>query len=446
MLKYVPVMSIGIAPNRQRAVFDQASLVELAESIQHSAFGLLHPIVIRAGEGGPYLVAGERRLRAIKDIYDLGGHFNFNGMPVPEGCVPVVDLGDLPHLDAEEAELEENIRRVDLSWQERAEANSRMMALRQGQANRAGIPLPTVAELAKEVRPEFTYEAGLDITRKELIVSRFLDDPAVKAAPTLNEAMKVLKKREAAKQNESLAKEIGQTFTSSAHTLINVNGKVWCPGAAAESFDIILTDPPYGMGADGFGDSGVGTSAASHAYRDDYETWKECMGWFAPQSFRLAKANAHLYAFCDIDKFQEVKERLATAGWKVHRTPLIWSNPDGFRAPWPEQGPQRKYEFILYAVKGGMKTNAVRGDVLEYRKDPGVGYAPQKPVALLTDLLRRSARPGMSVFDPFGGSGSTLIAAHELKLTATVLEVLPEVFGMAAKRLKDLSNQKELAL
>jgi len=38
----------------------------------------------------------------------------------------------------------------------------------------------------------------------------------------------------------------------------------------AEVFDVILTDPPYGMGADEFGDSG-GLTEGAHAYKDDEE-------------------------------------------------------------------------------------------------------------------------------------------------------------------------------
>jgi site-specific DNA-methyltransferase (adenine-specific) len=216
--------------------------------------------------------------------------------------------------------------------------------------------------------------------------------------------------------------------------------------AQTAQFDIILTDPPYGMGADQFGTSGVGVSAAAHFYDDSYEMWANVMDYFALQSFRLAKPSAHMYAFCDFDRFHEFKQKLTRVGWKVHRTPLIWSNPDGFRAPWPEQGCQRKYELILYAVKGDRKVNQLKGDVLEYRKDTAVGHPAQKPVPLLIELLRRSARPGDTVLDPFMGSGSTVEACHELKLTCTGIEQDPSAYGMAVKRVKGLAAFEEALL
>ena len=167
------------------------------------------------------------------------------------------------------------------------------------------------------MRPEQTYEAAHDATRKELIVSRYLHDPEVKAAPNVNEAFKILKKKEATKQNTELAARIGQTFSSAAHTLKHANAREWLAGQQAASFDIILTDPPYGMGADEFSDSGVGTSAAAHFYPDSPAVWFSIMEWFPAETFRLAKPDAHLYAFCDIDKFAEFRIVMTCAGWKV---------------------------------------------------------------------------------------------------------------------------------
>jgi DNA modification methylase len=209
--------------------------------------------------------------------------------------------------------------------------------------------------------------------------------------------------------------------------------------APASSFDIILTDPPYGMGADQFGDSGQGVGAAAHFYKDDYETWLPLATAFAAASFRLAKPDAFLYAFCDIDRFAELRGLLAGAGWRVHRTPFIWHNPDGFRAPWPDQGPQRKYELICYAVKGERKVSAVKEDVLKYGKNEALGHPAQKPVPLLIDLLKRVARPGDQVLDPFAGSGATIEACHELKLSCTAIEQDAGAFGIAVKRTQSLA-------
>lgn len=434
---------ITVSKNRQRREFAEAEIQELVASIQESCHGLLHAPVLRMEGTTLVLVAGERRLRAMAQIYELGGTFTYNGMPVPPDQIPYTNLGELSEVDAWEAELEENIRRADLTWQERAAATSQLELLRSAQASFTGSPAPTVADIAKEVRGSSIGEAQ-ESTRKELIVSKYLDDPDVKKAPTLKEAFKVLKKKEEVRKNIEMAEKVGQSFTSKAHSLVNRESREYLQTLPAGGFDVILTDPPYGMGADSFGDSGQGVGAAAHFYKDDYDTWALLMDWFCPETFRLTKPQAQLYAFCDLDRFSEFRTRLTSAGWNVFRTPLVWHNPDGFRAPWPDKGPQRKYELVIFAVKGDRTTNVLQGDVLTYKKDPTLGHPAQKPVPLLVDLLKRVARPGDQVLDPFAGSGSTLEACHELKLTCTAVEQDPAAYGIAVKRLKSLSVEEGL--
>jgi site-specific DNA-methyltransferase (adenine-specific) len=444
-MNLIPIEKILVTPNRQRREFDATLLQELITSIQDNKAGLLHAPILRAVGNDRILVAGERRLRAVKDILELGGTYNYAGEPVPAGMIPYTLLTDLTELEAWEAELEENIRRTDLSWHERAQATSELMRLRGAQAVERGEPAPTTAALAEEVRGS-SIGGAQDDTRKELIVARHLHDPDVAAAPNLREAFKVLKKKEESKKNSELAAVIGKTFTAAKHTLLNVDCLEWLAACPDASFEIILTDPPYGMGADEFGDSGVGTSAAAHFYKDDYETWATLMSALPQGLFRVAAPQAHAYLFCDFDRFPELRLRMQDSGWKVHRTPIIWHNPDGFRAPWPKQGPQRKYELILYAVKGDREVNMVAPDVILCRKDPKVGHPAQKPVPLLVELLRRSARPGDRVLDAFGGSGSTVEAGHQLKLTVTMLESDPAAYGIAVRRVQELGEMERVLL
>lgn len=442
MQQVIDISLIQVAPNRQRRIFEAAKLHELADGI--SKRGLLHAIILRA-EGDAYvLVAGERRLRAVTDLADLGQPIRHDGREVPLGSIPYTLFSDLDPLAAEEAELEENVHREDLTWQERAAAYSRLAALRTRQAVAAGLPPPTVADIAIEVRG--TSEGGSGATtRKELILAKHLDNPEIKAATSVKEAFKILVKQEAREKARVLGEAVGRTYDSSAHTALNENSLLWMQECSDAQFDVILTDPPYGMGADEFGDSG-GLAAGAHAYVDDLETAKACYAVLATEGFRIAKAQAHLYAFCDIDNFPWLKELFSAAGWSVFRTPLIWYKKSGMRAPWPDSGPQRKYETLLYAVKGKRPILKMLGDVLDYPPDTNLGHAAQKPVALFEDLLRRSCLPGNSVLDPFMGSGTIFPAAHELKLRATGVELDQASYGVAVKRLQGLDAQLELGV
>lgn len=62
----IAVDTIGPNPNQPRSGFDQGSIDSLAASIV--AVGLLQPIVVRPEGEGYVLVAGERRLRAVKQV------------------------------------------------------------------------------------------------------------------------------------------------------------------------------------------------------------------------------------------------------------------------------------------------------------------------------------------------------------------------------------------
>ncbi len=454
MTHFIHTERIEVPANRQRREFDPIAMEELRTSIAETPYGLQHPIVVRKGAaaGSFLLVSGERRLRAIRDIFELGGTFRHAGRLVAPGQVPAVDLGELDPIDAFAAELEENIRRADLSVIEHAKATAALFDLRVQQAARDGQPSPAASDLAKEIFeiadsvPKGEYGQATNTVRDQLMVARHADNPEVAKAKSLREAVKIVKKQDEAKRMQTLAAAVGASYTADRLQLLNEDSQAWAKVQPPAQFDLIVTDPPYGMGADEFGDSGQGVSAAAHFYDDSYESWLAMLAWFAPETFRLAKAAAHLYAFCDIDRFPEFRAAMTAAGWSVHRTPLIWHNPDGFRAPWPEHGPQRKYELVLYARKGEKKCTVLRGDVLEYRKDPSLGHPAQKPVNLLIDLLRRSAKPGDRVLDLFAGSGPILAAAFDLKLDCTALERDAAAYGVAVKRLKAITSEPELPL
>lgn len=442
MKRYIAVDAVKVSPDRQRRLFHPAKLHEFADGIQTQ--GLFHAIVLRVVGEDYQLVAGERRLRAAADIYGLGGTFSHDGELVPPGCIPYTLLSDLDDLAAEEAELSENLHREDLTWQERAAACARIEKLRRRQAEAKGEVLPSVADIALEVRGS-SEGVNQETTRREIIVAKHLDNPKVQAAKSVDEAFKILRKQEATEKNRELGVSVGRTYTAKVHTCLNENSLEWMKTAVAESFDVILTDPPYGMGADEFGDSG-GVAAGEHGYEDSKDVFEKCAWALINNSYRITKPQAHLYWFCDIDAFNFLRTQLTAVGWSVFRTPLIWYKKAGMRAPWPFEGPQRKYETILYAVKGKRPTLKMAGDVLDFPPDANLGHAAQKPVALYQELLSRSLLPGQTVLDPFCGSGPIFSAAHALKAAATGIEMDPVSYGISIKRIEGLMAQGELDL
>lgn len=439
-IHFIPIQSVKIAANRQRQEFDPIALGELRDSIQN--IGLLHPIVLRRELGDFYLVAGERRLRAIQDLHDLGLTFRHGSVLVPGGSVPYTDVGELPALARLEAEYEENARRVDLTWQENARATTSLLQLRTAQAEASNLPPPTIADISREVRGSAVGDYHTK-TRQEVIVAKHLSDPDVQKAANLKDAFKILQKKEQGARNVSIAQAVGPKVLASSHTLQLGDSEDLAALLPAGTFDCICTDPPYGMGADTFGDAGQGTAMGAHFYDDSYEHWQGIMDWFCPAITRLAKPDAHAYVFCDLDRFAELRDRMGVAGWKVHRTPIIWHKPGNFRSPWPEHGPQRKYETILYAIRGDRKVTRIAPDLVTCGTDANLGHPAQKPVELLRDLISRSCGAGERVLDLFAGTGGVLEAAHLCKCSATAFEQDPQSYGIAVTRLETIQRAAE---
>lgn len=466
-MNLVLITDIVIRPERQRQEFDPDALQELKSSIEDR--GLMHPPVMRREGETWVLVAGERRIKAMQEIWELGGTFNYDNKVVPEGHIPFSNLGDLTPLEAEEAELDENLKRKDLTWQEHASAVARLHKLRQAQTVAAYkkidsenlermakgediLPFPaphSVADTAQELtgRRDGDYQAQ---TRKEILVSKHLDNPLVAKAKSADEAFKILKRQEESAKNVELARTVGATFNADLHTLLNINCLEFmascADGPEEKKFDVILTDPPYGMGADNFGDAGGKLTGIEHHYDDSYESWKDLMGLWTDLSYKVAKTQAHAYVFCDIDMFHELKAMMQKAGWYVFRTPLINHKMNSGRVPLPDQGPRRQYEIILYAIKGKKQTTHIYPDVISTSPDENFSHGAQKPVALYQNLLQRSVRPGDRVLDSFAGSGTIFEAANSFKVSATGTELNPEYYGMCLARIARLKALETPAL
>lgn len=463
-MRTTPLPAIHIADNRQRQEFDPTAMEELRNSIE--AIGLMQAPVLRKDPvHGLVLVAGERRLRAMKDIIDLGGVIRYEGAVLQPGLVPYSLMGDLTELEAEEAELDENFRRKDLTWQEHAMAIERLHKLRQKQMQESvaraekdvanhGVTTESVgegdvwttADTAKELygRSDGAYQ---DSVRQELIVARHLDNPAVAKAKNASDAFKILKKQEATRKNIELAAHVGLTFTADAHTLLQGDCcDLLADPSYAGRFDVILTDPPYGMGADDFGDAGGKLVNSEHHYDDSYESWLKLMQRWVPLSFAVTKPQAHAYVFCDFDRFHELKAMMQAVGWYVFRTPLIIRKINSGRVPLPDQGPRRQYELCLYAIKGKKPVTHIYPDIIEATADDNMTHGAQKPVAVYQNLLQRSVRPGDEVLDSFAGSGPIFPSAHGFKCKATAMEQNAEYYALSFKRLKQVKALDEPAL
>jgi DNA modification methylase len=108
---------------------------------------------------------------------------------------------------------------------------------------------------------------------------------------------------------------------------------------------------------------------------------------------------------------------------------------------------QRQYEPILYGWPEGGKHHWCgdrnQSDVWQIKKPHKNDLHPtMKPVELVERAIRNSSRPGNSVMDPFGGSGTTLIAAEKTGRVGRMIELDPKYVDVIVRRWQDWTGKQ----
>jgi len=411
-----------VVPPRQRREIPQTSLNELKDSILENS--LLHAPVVQEKAGKYILVAGERRLRAIDAIAAEGKTFTYNKTQFPPMTLPVVLLDEaLNDIQRAEIELAENVVRLELPWQDRVAALAYIHNMR-----KLDNPNQSIAETARAVIAERVSElAGpqggsaestlMRTIRQATIINEHLSNPEIAKARNATEAFNLIVSNE----QRAFEAELIRRGQKRSVTIEVRHGSLLeiLPKLESSTFDTILADPPYGIGVDtgGFRQRTI----IHHNYDDTPDTAKGLLSCIINEGFRICKPRANLFIFCDIDLFGWVKEASARAGWDVFRTPITWQKSDSEgMAPWGREGFRRTTEWIFFARKGQKGLIHSPIDVLRHNRvaRDEREYGPEKPVALIKELLAASTLPGDYVLDPCCGSGSTLVAARELNMRA----------------------------
>lgn len=418
-MQTVPLDKIKVE-DRQRKIFVPKPIEDLAESI--STKGLLHPIVLRLEDDDTYtLVAGERRLRAISQLHEVGAQFTCNGALIQPDHAPFILVSDLDEIGRKEAELEENLLREDLTWQERNDAIAELHRLR-GEQNPEHSRGDTAQELVE--RTEMPRPSAYRAVQNAMILDNFKEDEEVQRAKTESEAVKIAKRK---LEEEFRAATHYPTPKRGSYACIQGDAREVLPTLKKDFYHAIIADPPYGMGADEFGDA----AQNKHHYEDSEEYALEIATTILDQGWHLCRDNAAMLMFCDVDYFSRLKELARGCGWVPWRTPIIWSKGGMGHAPDPNRGPKRTYECILYARKEDMRVKTAFSDVVTVPADRDRYHAAQKPVALYKYLLSQFLYEGDHVLDPCCGAGTIFYAAEELKLRALGIEQNDRFFRLS---------------
>ncbi len=427
---------------RQRTKIDNAPLGELKQSIQSR--GLFHPPVMSVlDDGSLSLAAGERRFRAIESLAKEGIQIRFSGELIPLGHIPYATLSNSGSLEAFVAELEENIMRVELSWQDRTNALAKLHEMRSG-SNPKQTQTATAKEIVQKLGGEGTPNVPtVNAVRSQIsrasLVAAHLHRPEISKARNETEAYNlVLKAEEERFTAELIRRRNSRLVEETLRCEIRCgDAKSLLEDQPSGMVDLILSDPPYGV----YADSAPGFRARSvlhHNYEDTPEYAREILRCILLEGWRVTKPKANIFLFTDIKHFEWLQTFSAQMGWKPWRYPIIWqkSLSEGL-TPWQGLGPVHTFDVIFFATKG---FRGLRERILDILPEPRVKrneklYAAEKPLPLLAKLISASTLPGDFVLDPCAGSGSTLVAARGLKRPSLGFEIDPKVADLATVRL-----------
>ncbi len=438
---FIHVDNIFVAPDRQRKNPKQAKpLEDLKKGIVSK--GLFHAPVLAPrtgyapGEPQLQLVAGERRLLAIRELHKDGHAFTYNGKVVPPGYIPFVLLADLAPADLEEAELEENILRLVLPWNEEAAAKLKIHALRQ-----ATNPEHTLRQTAKEIVEKVESPRAVKTELNELVMAQtiapYKDTPMVKGAKSLSKAYTAVIDHQKAKLQRDLRMLAPK---SSPHKLLQGDFFDIHKTLAEGSFDVIFSDPPYGI------DANKQSFEKKHNYDDSPDYALSLYREIIVRGWKLLKPQGAIFLFCDIEHFKTIRTYAESMQYSTWRTPLIWQKGNEGPAPWGRDGFQRTFELCLYAVKGQRPlVHGPEPDVKLVQRTSRHDriHAAEKPSDLLRFYLQLSCNPGAKVLDPCAGSGALLHAAKGLGVELTLVEKNPEYYTALCARAQEVEANDE---
>lgn len=404
------IAEITVKSARQRT--EMGDLESLALSLLK--FGQLTPILVdRSGT----LIAGERRLEAHK----------MNGMT----HIDAIYRDEADDVELEEMELEENIQRKQLTWQEENAAIARIHALRQQRD-----PNWSQAQTAQLIMKPDKLPQQRDVSQALTLDRMMKLFPELAGAKSKSQALNMAKAK--AKQINKIVdvRQRPKDFSAIEDKILLGDSVELIKTIPDESIDCIITDPPFGIDYD---DQVSDTSRAANSYKDDKERYERILT-MVPDLYRVLKPDAFCVWFFGISWYERVKTAFRDAGFTVDEVPIIWDRSAGrsFTTS-PNHLFTKAYDVAIHAFKGDpILVQRGKANIIAV---PPVTTAEreltvERPVDLYAELIRRMTIEGQKVADFFAGSGSCPAAATSLRRDYLAVEQDPARRAHAIQKVK----------
>jgi ParB-like chromosome segregation protein Spo0J len=398
----IPIADVVI--NRDSRQRREITTSDIEPSI--SKHGVLQPIVITRQH---VLVSGERRLEASRAL----------GLP----DIPFRYLDELSRLECEILELEENIKRRDLVWQDLVKATARIHSLYVDQ-DADWTQTQTAEAISLSDGTVSLY----------LSVSRQIDDERVASCGTVREASNLLDRRLTRQRSDQIERILfpkqaaasQQTTADSPppvapppESILCEDFLSWAAHYEGEKFNLIHCDFPYGrnefagpqMSPTAFADQGSGYSSKP----TDFTELLDGLLLFLP---RLLSVSGHLMFWytAEPQAIVETQQRVLAAAPRLRwaKFPLVWLKSDNAGvASDPRRGLRHTYEICLLATAGDRQIVRTVADTYSCPTDHRL-HPSTKPEPMLRHFMSALVDESTRLLDPTCGSGAALRAAESL--------------------------------
>lgn len=208
---------------------------------------------------------------------------------------------------------------------------------------------------------------------------------------------------------------------------------------------LMVTDPPYGvdydadwrnkaMRADG---SPLGGQAIGAVLNDDKADWREAWALFPGDVAYVWHAG---------NKAHIVAESLLSCDLNI-RSQIIWAK-NRFVIGRGDYHPQ--HEPCWYAVRKGRKGHYDGGRKqstiwnIDKPLKSETGHSTQKPVECMKRPIENNSSPGQAVYEPFSGSGTTIIAGEMTGRSVHAIELNPPYVDVAIKCWQEFTGEQAI--
>ena len=205
---------------------------------------------------------------------------------------------------------------------------------------------------------------------------------------------------------------------------------------------LMVTDPPYGVEYDADWRNGVKRAdgsivqarAVGKVLNDDNADWREAWALFPGDVAYVWHAGVHAGSVADS----------LTACDLLIRSQIIWAKNQMAisRGDYHWQ-----HEPCWYAVRKGRKGHYDGGRKqttlwqIDKPRKSETGHSTQKPVECMKRPIENNSSPGQAIYEPFSGSGTTIIAAEMTGRHCYAIELNPAYVDVAVKRWQEFTGQ-----